>query len=97
MQRHGVAYTLLHLAYRLINYVVVCLYFEVSVLSAEDSHRSLAADLTGHWAFLSYDQLRFFGRSDPALLLDDEFLDQAIARGDRCYAYIEGNTLGAYA
>jgi hypothetical protein len=71
--------------------------FEVSVLLVEDLDRNLAADWRGYWGFLSYDQLRVFGRSDPSLLLDDEFLDQASERGDRCYGYVEDGTLGAYA
>ena len=96
IQRNDLLNTIFHIGYRLINYASLVLIFEVAVLSAEDADWVLAADWSGCWDFLSYDQLRFFGRSDPSLFLDDKFLDQAFARGDRCYAYVEDGTLGAY-
>jgi len=96
IQRNDLLNTIFHIGYRLINYASLVLIFEVAVLLAEDADWVLAADWSGCWDFLSYDQLRFFGRSDPSLFLDDKFLDQAFARGDRCYAYVEDGTLGAY-
>ncbi|WP_201835671.1 GNAT family N-acetyltransferase [Microvirga zambiensis] len=86
----------MHLAYRAINYVILALCFEVKVLLLEDVEWSLVADWNGYWSFLSYDQLRYFSQADPFLLLGEAFLDQAFARGDRCYAYVKDGTLGAY-
>lgn len=48
-----------------------------------------------HGSFSSEAQLRRLAR-DPASDLDDAFLDEALARGDRCYAVLEGDTLANY-
>ena len=66
IQRNGLLNTILHIGYRLINYASLVLILEVAVLLAEDADWVVAADWSGRWDFLSYDQLRFFGRSDPS-------------------------------
>lgn len=46
--------------------------------------------------FLAAERLRAFAQ-DPETELSDEFLDAALAKGDRCYAILEGeNNLAAY-
>jgi ribosomal protein S18 acetylase RimI-like enzyme len=97
IQRHGPTNTLFYLASRVINHIFIVLPFKVAVLLVDDADWSLAADRSDSWSFLDFNQLRLFGRSDPSLLLDDKFLNEAFARGDRCYAYVEDGTLGTYA
>lgn len=45
--------------------------------------------------FLPEAELRAFART-PGLELDDAFLDQALAKGDRCYGIVDGGTLASY-
>ncbi|TBW12798.1 GNAT family acetyltransferase [Azotobacter chroococcum subsp. isscasi] len=45
--------------------------------------------------FLDEKQLRHFAR-DPQNELDDGFLNEALAKGDRCYAILDGENLAAY-
>jgi len=45
--------------------------------------------------FLDEQQLRRFAR-DPQNELDDSFINDAMAKGDRCYAILDGDTLAAY-
>ncbi|MFC0711456.1 GNAT family N-acetyltransferase [Azorhizophilus paspali] len=45
--------------------------------------------------FLDEKRLRHFV-GDPRSGLDDAFLDEALAKGDRCYAILDGETLAAY-
>jgi hypothetical protein len=95
---HGLANTLFHLAYRVTNSAVMVLIYKVVVLAeAHMDWNLLGADRAGQWGFLSYNALRRFARSDPSLQLDDAFLSEALARGDRCYGFVEDGTLGAYA
>jgi hypothetical protein len=45
--------------------------------------------------FLTADELRSYS-SDPKTEISSEFLDEALARGDQCYAIRDGGTLAAY-
>ncbi len=45
--------------------------------------------------FLDEEQVRHFAR-DPQNQLDNSFLSEALAKGDRCYAILEGEKLAAY-
>jgi hypothetical protein len=45
--------------------------------------------------FLDEEQLRRLAR-DPANELDASFLNEALAKGDRCYAILDGDRLAAY-
>lgn len=54
-------------------------------------------DCPAHLApgFLDEEQLRRLAR-DPANELDASFLNEALAKGDRCYAILDGDRLAAY-
>lgn len=56
-----------------------------------------SAFLTCRYAcmFLSEAQLRSFAR-DPASEMSERFIDQALARGDECFAILDGDKLAAY-
>jgi hypothetical protein len=45
--------------------------------------------------FLTADELRNYS-SDPKTEMSSEFLDEALARGEQCYAIKDGGTLAAY-
>ena len=45
--------------------------------------------------FLAADELRSYA-CDPQTEISDEFLDQALTRGDQCYAIRDAGTLAAY-
>jgi hypothetical protein len=95
---HGLASTLFHLAYRLTNSAVMLMIFRVVVLAKGDMNWDLIASGAGDgWTFLTCEDLRRYSASDPSLDLDDTFLTEALARGDRCHAFIQDGILGAYA
>jgi hypothetical protein len=95
--RHGLASTLFHLVYRLANSAVMLMVFRVVVLARSDIDWGLVAGAGDHWTFLSQEDLRRFSQTDPSLDLDDAFLSEALARGDRCHAFVKDGILGAYA
>jgi hypothetical protein len=95
--RHGLASTLFHLAYRLTNSAIMLMVFRVVVLAKGDPEWALVAGAGDQWGFLSQDDLRRFSERDPSLDLDGDFLTEAFARGDRCFAFVQDGILGAYA
>jgi hypothetical protein len=70
--------------------------FQGMTLVPEDVDRSFLAEVPGYQqGFLSEAQLRAFAKV-PGLELDDRFLDEALARGDRCWGLLAGTDLAAY-
>ncbi|HVO31905.1 MAG TPA: GNAT family acetyltransferase [bacterium] len=55
----------------------------------------LECDAKYRGGFLDAAQLRDLAR-DPANELSSSFLDEALAKGDRCYGFLAGDTLAAY-
>ena len=94
LERHGFWNTLYGLALDSIQSIFVLrilkgVYVEVpdpSFLGCPDGYTA---------GFLPAQELREYAR-DPQTELSASFLDQALARGDECYAIREGQTLAAY-
>lgn len=95
--RHGLASTLFHLAYRLANSACMLMVFRVVVLAKGDMDWQLIAAPGEQWVFLGPEELRRYSAADRSLELDESFLKEALARGDRCHAFIQDGVLGAYA
>jgi len=95
--RHGLASTLFHLAYRLANSAALLMVFRVVVLSRAEMDWGFIAGTADQWSFLTSDELRRYSAADPSLDLDDAFVTEALARGDRCHGFIQDGVLGAYA
>jgi hypothetical protein len=94
LRRHGALNTLYELGYKATNSVVV-----LRVLRGVHIERVNAEFLespAGYRAgFLTPGELREYAR-DPASELSERFLDEALARGDECYAIRDGDALAAY-
>jgi hypothetical protein len=95
--RHGLGSTLFHLAYRLMNSAIMLMVFRVVVLAKGDLDWGLVQAAGDQWGFLGQDDLRRYSENDPSLELEGDFLTEAFARGDRCYAFVQDGILGAYA
>lgn len=93
-RRHGVLNTLYALGLMSINSVCV-----LRILRGVHVERADAAFLEYpkeyRAGFLSASELREYAR-DPQTELSDTFLDEALARGDQCYAIRDGAVLAAY-
>jgi len=94
LRRHGVAATLHLVVMRLLKVFVEC-----KILRAVHIERSNAAFLD----FPAQSADGFIGREmlpelapDPTTEMSNEFVEQALARGDACFALRDGNTLAAY-
>jgi hypothetical protein len=84
------------LAYRVGQKAVGLSVFQGMTLTPASLDRSfLVADPRYVHGFLDEATLRRYARA-PGLELDDAFLDEASARGDRCYAVRAGDDLAAY-
>ena len=95
--RHGLASTLFHLTYRLANSAAMLMVFRIVVLARAEIDWGLVAGAGEHWTFLNQDEIRRFSAADPSLELDEAFIAAALARGDRCHAFVQDGSLGAYA
>jgi hypothetical protein len=74
------------IVYRLRHKLSRRMVFQGMTLVPEDVDRSFLAEVPGYQqGFLTEAQLRAFAKV-PGLELDDRFLDEALARGDRCWA-----------
>ena len=93
-ERHGLWNALYALALKAINSVVVLRILRgVTVAAPEPSFLQCPDSYAP--GFLTADALRGYAQ-DPKTELSDAFLDQALARGDQCYAIRDGTTLAAY-
>jgi len=94
LEHFGIARTLYDLAVRTINVVALGKVFKVLAL---DAARPEFLDLPAGYRseFLSESQLRAFA-CDPRHELTYEFLDDALAKGDECYAVLHGVKLACY-
>jgi RimJ/RimL family protein N-acetyltransferase len=93
---HGLAATLLHLLYRAVNRAAMVMIFRVVALDGCDMKQE-PATARGLWRFLSHEELDSFSSKDPSLELSRDFIALALARGDKCYGFVQGGVLGAYA
>jgi len=94
VQHFGVAGTLYDLAYRGINVVLLFKVLKGVVIERVDP-AYLACDARFRCSFLEPERLRALGR-DPANGMSPAFLDEALAKGDECYAIMEGDAIASY-
>jgi hypothetical protein len=90
----GVSKTLEDVALRALNTVAFFKVLKGVTIEAVNS-KFLNADEQYHGSFLSEDRVRQFAE-DPAYELSQSFLNEAYAKGDRCYGFVNGNVLASY-
>lgn len=94
LQRHGLYRTAYFLAIKLINkFALFRVLRGMHLNSVNPAYLSCPPGYTG--GFLSEVQLRRFAL-DPRNEMDSDFLDEALAKGDRCYALLKDGHLAAY-
>jgi len=92
----GLSGTAFDLAYRLTNKCAPFMILKLMKITMETMNRALVALPAGlQVAFPEEADLRRYAR-DSANDLTDAFLDQALAKGDRCYAILDGDVLASY-
>lgn len=96
--RYGVQAAATNIAYR-----AACKVIDVTILKGvsltnNSLDRTYVEEDAGYrWRFLDGDTLRrAVRRRGAALEMDEAFLDDALARGDRCYGALDGDTIAAY-
>lgn len=96
IRHHGLGPTLYHAAYRAVNHVTDVVVWDALVITLDMvDERFLADPRRAQGRFLSAEAMRSYV-DNPENLLTDAFIDEAGARGDRCYALFEGETLTSY-
>ncbi|GAB3379559.1 protein kinase family protein [Azotobacter armeniacus] len=94
LQQTSVAQTLHLLLVRALNQLILFKILRgVRLLKVDPAFLVCPASYTP--GFLDEQQLRHFAR-DPENALDDSFLNEAMVKGDRCYAILDGDNLAAY-
>lgn len=94
LQRHGLYRTAYFLAIKLINtFALFRVLRGMHLNSVNPAYLICPPGYTG--GFLSEVQLRRFAQ-DPRNEMDSDFLDEALAKGDRCYALLKDGYLAAY-
>lgn len=96
IQRHGLGPTLHHAVYRAANYVTQVAAWDTMVLTPDVLDESLLRhEGRVHGRMVEAAAMRPYV-ADPANLLTDAFIDEAIARRDQCYVLFEGDELANY-
>jgi hypothetical protein len=93
---HGLGKTAFNLGYRVANRFMTAMVLKVVVLTMDGVNKGLIAGLDDRWKFLTREELEHFSKVDSSLDLDPDFLAHALARGDRCYGFVQDGVLGAY-
>lgn len=94
VSRYGPAATLHISAMKALNLVIECEILR-GVYVEQPNAAFLQCPANYKAGFLAAHQLRAYAK-DPATCLSDEFLDEALARNDACFAIRDGETLAAY-
>lgn len=96
VNKHGVKATLYHAAYRAANRVAHLAVWDALAITLERVDPSFLADpQRASGRMVDPESLRpYVARPDS--MLTDAFLDEAGAKGDRCYAFFHGNVLASY-
>lgn len=94
LERHGLKHTLYAVSLRALNSVMVLKILRGVYVERPDAS-FLACPENYSTGFLTASELREYAR-DPRTELSDSFLDQALRRGDQCYAIRDGRVLAAY-
>ncbi len=95
LKRLGPMPTLFHAAYRMANRVTPVAVLRALVVTLDRLPPELVELGSGPGQLLPAEAMRRFV-ADPLARLSDRFIDDAAARGDRCYAIFEGDLLTAY-
>src|SRR5579863_9503200 len=94
--RYGVGTTLHHLGHVASSRLTPITWLDALALTPNHVHEGVdpqAGQMTGR--MLDASALRPHAK-DPAVLFGDDFLTEAIAQGDRCYAVFDGEVLASY-
>ncbi len=95
-QKYGVAAAMYDLGFLAINTVVQFQILKGMAVRVQDVKDASLFDASGFEArFASEDELARYAR-DPACAMRPEFVREASARGDRCYALFDGEVLASY-
>src|SRR5262245_36873473 len=94
LQRHGAVSTLHELALRTVNsYAVLKMLRAIAVVAPAAEFLVVPEGFSA--GILAESAIREFAR-DPATQMAPEFVDEALARGDQCYALVDRGVLAAY-
>jgi hypothetical protein len=94
--KHGWEATAFHALYQAANRVVRLAIWNAVAITPETVRRSRRSDGSGPVAImLGAESLRGYVAQSGSMLTHD-FLDQAAAKGDRCFAFFDGDTLTSY-
>ena len=93
--QHGAKATLYHAAYRAANHVTRVAVWNALVITPDRVDAKLGSDPKAEEGrLLGADEMRRF--ATPESQLTDTFLDEAATRGDRCFAFFEGDRVVSY-
>jgi hypothetical protein len=96
VSHHGLGHTLYHAAYRAANHVTEVAVWNALVLTIDRvDKRYLADEARRAGRMLDAAAMRPYV-VEPENMLTHRFIDDAIAKGDRCYALFDGDTLMSY-
>lgn len=94
--RHGLGPTLCHAAYRAANHLTEVAVWDALVITPDMlDERSLPRSDRVRGRMVEAAEMRPYVR-DPENRLTDRFIDEAAARGDRCYVLFDGDTIANY-
>jgi len=94
LENLGLATTLYDAAFRAINYLTYFTVLKCMTISAVDPHY-LKRNNRYSYMFLDPNMLFQFAKNQD-YDLPEEFLQQALKKGDECYAILDGDTLASY-
>lgn len=97
LDRHGLQATVHELALRTVNKVVEAAILKGITLTMRSLNPAFVEDDAGlRWAFAGRDALVDALPLGAGEDMDEAFIDQALARGDRCYGAFDGDILASY-
>ena len=96
INQHGLGATLYHAAYRAANQVTQVAVWNALVLTLDMvDDRFLSDPRRAYGRMIDAAGMRRFA-ADPGNVLTERFIDEAVERGDRCYALFDGDLLASY-
>jgi hypothetical protein len=96
VNHHGIGATLYHAAYRAANHVTEVAVWNALVINLDMvNERFLTDPQRSLGRLVGAEEMRRYV-SDPGNLLTGRFIDEAAAKGDRCYALFDGDRVMSY-
>lgn len=96
VNHHGVGATLYHAAYRAANHVTEVAVWNALTITLDMVDKKFLTDpRRAAGRMLTAEEMRRHV-ADPDSLLTDRFIDEAAAKGDRCYALFDGDRVMSY-